>query len=89
MPEIKYFYVIRCDLGVVLGLDPSADPALLSYVSELHLGAVARDVGFTASQDLAVKFGSWDEAAAAAAVFIIHHVDDRYVDAFEIVRIDS
>ena len=46
MPEIKYFYLIRCDLGVVLGLDPSADPALLSYVSELHLGAVARDVGF-------------------------------------------
>lgn len=88
MPEIKYFYVIRIDLGVTLGLEPSPDPSLLSYVSAIHVGSNARGVDFSASQDIAIKFGSWDEAAAVA-VFIIHHVDEFYEDALEIIRIDS
>ena len=88
MPEIKHFYVIRCDLGVALGLGPSVDPSLLSYVSAIHVGSNARGVDCSASQDIAIKFGSWDEAAAAA-VFIIHHVNEFYEDALEIICIDS
>lgn len=58
-----------------------------SYLSELKVAPHSRGCLFMYSLDLALEFGSWAEAAATA-VFIIHHIDDMYEDALEVVKID-
>ena len=88
MPEIRHFYVIRWNRMVSMGREDCEDAPWYAYLDQLHLSPGARVVTFVSAPNAALKFGAWSEAAAAA-VFIIHHVDELYEDALEVVKIDS
>ena len=79
-------YVIRCDESVVFSGEPLPGP--YSYLELLRISAGGRRVFFNDDLKAAVRFGSWDEAAAVA-VFIIQQVNSDYEEALEVVKIDS
>lgn len=84
MPE--YFYVIRWSPGVSVG-DFEVYPAdYFVYLTELRVGSCGCGADFDALR-FAIRFGSWAEAASVAA-FIIHHIDEMYEDALEVVKVE-
>lgn len=57
------------------------------YLSDIKISPHARGCLFADSlHDNLLEFGSWTEAAAVA-VFIIHHIDDKYEDALVVVQL--
>lgn len=82
------YYVICWDRHATYG-DDYGDifKSQFGYVTHIKIAPYARGCLFTDSlQDNLLEFGSWDEAAAVA-VFIIHHIDDKYEDALVVVKL--
>lgn len=81
-------YVIRWDHLVSYGSDyVDLCKDRYSYLEELHISPRARGCLFRYPQSGSIKFSSWAEAAAMAA-FIIHHIDEMYEEALDIVKVD-
>lgn len=80
-------YVIRWNRVVSLGAAEAEDAPWYEYVMDLRVHRTFRRVLTAVALDDAVRFSSWDEAAAAA-VFIIHHIDEMYEDALEIIKVE-
>lgn len=83
---LDHRYVIRWSRIETFGTEACEDAPWYMYVELVRFSAGARGVAFAVDPGSALKFGSWAEAAAAA-VFIIHHVNDLYEDALEVVKL--
>lgn len=84
---LKHAYVIRWSRFVTLGAEYCEGGPWYEYVKDIRVSRRARGVWTTPELDSAIKFSSWAEAADVAA-FMIHHVDDLYEDALDVVEID-
>lgn len=81
-------YVIRWDHLVSYGSDyTELCKDRYSYLEEIRCSPCARGCLFRYPQAGAMKFSSWAEAAAVAA-FIIHHINEMYEEALDIVKVD-
>lgn len=88
---LEYVYLIRWDRVETFGVD-FVDVCVdgfgrYVYVKQLRLSRGGRGISCTELEIEAISFCSWAEAAACAA-FIIHHIDDQYEDALEVVKVE-
>lgn len=83
---LNHAYVIRWSRIETFGAEFCEDGPWYGYVKDIRLSVGARGIWDTPHPQQAIKFGSWAEAAAVAA-FIIHHVDEMYEDALEVVKL--
>ena len=83
----NYYYTICWDRRETYG-DDYGDifEEQFGYLTDIKISPHARGCLFADSLDNVLEFGSWAEAAAMAS-FIIHHIDDLYEDALEVVKI--
>lgn len=83
-----FCFVIRWDRHETYGVSYSdIFENQFGYVTHIKIAPYARGCLFADSlNDNLLEFGSWAEAAAVAA-FIIHHIDEKYEDALEVVKL--
>lgn len=83
-------YVIRWDRKETFGADFAeafGDEQQHVYVKDIRLGVGGRGVWSARAIDDAIKFCSWAEAVAVAA-FIVHHIDEMYDAALDVVKVN-